>query len=167
MSELIYNRFFQFSGSISDARALAAIQSQINLLQDKFSLAKNWSQSKIRAFAYCMAHHRHVKGEYIYRQGEPAHNLYIVFRGKVGTDYRCSGGCVKTTGRQRWRKCFPRCSFYAHHPRLGPPPVSPLCLNPTLLLSTSKIRYWLRECCDIDSSTDGRSPTRKLTSGPL
>lgn len=56
---------------------------QINLLQSTFSLGNNWSISKIRAFAYCMAHHSHTKGEYIYRQGEPAQNLYIVFRGKV------------------------------------------------------------------------------------
>ncbi|CAN0088355.1 unnamed protein product [Ectocarpus sp. 6 AP-2014] len=54
------------------------MQMKINLLQDTFELAKNWSHSKIRAFAYCMAHHSHAKGEYIYRQGEPAHNLYIV-----------------------------------------------------------------------------------------
>ncbi|CAM9467203.1 unnamed protein product, partial [Ectocarpus sp. 13 AM-2016] len=59
------------------------MQMKINLLQDTFELAKNWSHSKIRAFAYCMAHHSHAKGEYIYRQGEPAHNLYIVFSGKV------------------------------------------------------------------------------------
>ncbi|CAM9489424.1 unnamed protein product, partial [Scytosiphon promiscuus] len=59
------------------------MQLKINLLQDTFTLAKNWSHSKIRAFAYCMAHHSHARGEYIFRQGEPAHNLYIVFRGKV------------------------------------------------------------------------------------
>ncbi|CAM9102630.1 unnamed protein product [Hapterophycus canaliculatus] len=59
------------------------MQLKINLLQDTFTLARNWSHSKIRAFAYCMAHHSHAKGEYIFRQGEPAHNLYIVFRGKV------------------------------------------------------------------------------------
>ncbi|CAN0437155.1 unnamed protein product, partial [Ectocarpus sp. 8 AP-2014] len=59
------------------------MQMKINLLQDTFELAKNWSHSKIRAFAYCMAHHSHAKGEYIYRQGEPAHNLYIVFSGKA------------------------------------------------------------------------------------
>eukprot|EP00752_Nemacystus_decipiens_P007985 g7134.t1 len=59
------------------------MQLKINLLQDMFALAKNWSHSKIRAFAYCMAHHSHTRGEYIFRQGAPAHNLYIVFRGKV------------------------------------------------------------------------------------
>ena len=30
-----------------------------------------------------MAHHNHAKGDFIYRQGEPAQNLYIVYRGKV------------------------------------------------------------------------------------
>lgn len=58
-------------------------QAQMNLLQSTFALGRNWSVSKIRAFAYCMAHHSHCQGEFIYRQGEPAHNLYIVYRGKV------------------------------------------------------------------------------------
>ncbi|CAN0203152.1 unnamed protein product, partial [Discosporangium mesarthrocarpum] len=55
----------------------------INLLQSTFSIGKNWSVSKMRAFAYCMAHQKYAYGEAIYHQEDPVNNFYIVYRGKV------------------------------------------------------------------------------------
>lgn len=78
----------------------ATIRKQINLLQNSVWFGKKWSTSKIRAFAYCMAHHTYKRGEYVFRQGEPAQNLCIVYRGKVSARslQDCRGGDENSTG---------------------------------------------------------------------